>query len=248
MLSLVLLGLVAFVAGIQNALAGGGSFILFPTLLFTGLDARAANITSTLALLPGQVTTGLAGRRDVADRPTLRFRSMVWISLVGGALGAALLLSTPSEIFTALVPWLVLFATAVFAWGLVPRRARGAEPPSGWVAGGTQFLISIYGGYFGGGIGILMLAVLTLSGLSVRSAAATKNVLSAVMNASAVLIFVFSKDVAWVPAAVIAVAAIVGGQIGAYALHRVNERALRIGIIVLGLALTAGLFWRSAHR
>jgi uncharacterized membrane protein YfcA len=92
-----------------------------------------------------------------------------------------------------------------------------------------------------------MLAVLTLSGLSVRSAAATKNVLSAVMNASAVLIFVFSKDVAWVPVAVIAVAAIVGGQIGAYALHRVNERALRIGIIVLGLALTAGLFWRSAH-
>jgi uncharacterized membrane protein YfcA len=248
MLSLVLLGLVAFVAGIQNALAGGGSFLLFPTLLFTGLDARAANITSTLALFPGQVTTGLAGRRDVADLPTLRFRSMVWISLVGGALGAALLLSTPSEIFTALVPWLVLFATAVFAWGLVPQRARGRpSPPSGGVAAGTQFLISIYGGYFGGGIGILMLAVLTLSGLGVRSAAATKNVLAAAMNASAVLIFAFSRDVAWIPAAVIAVAAIVGGQIGAYALHRVNERALRIGIIVLGLALTAGLFWRSAH-
>jgi uncharacterized membrane protein YfcA len=137
MLSLVLLGLVAFVAGIQNALAGGGSFLLFPTLLFNGLDARAANVTSTVALFPGQVTTGLAGRRDVSDLPTLPFRSMVWISLVGGAFGAALLLSTPSEIFTALVPWLVLFATAVFAWGRVRRRARGAEPPVGLVRGGN---------------------------------------------------------------------------------------------------------------
>jgi len=248
MLSLILLAVVALIAGIQNALAGGGSFLTFPALLFTGLDARAANVTSAIALFPGQVTTGFAGRHQVSDLPTLRFRSLVVISLVGGALGAVLLLVTPSRIFAALVPWLVLFATAVFAWGNFVRSPhKPSQPPGRRLAATIQLLISIYGGYFGGGIGILMLAVLTLSGLGVRSAAATKNVLAAAMNASAVVIFVFSKEVAWTEVAVIAVAAIIGGQIGAYALHRVNEKALRIGIVGLGLALTIGLFWRSAH-
>jgi uncharacterized membrane protein YfcA len=248
MLSLLVLGLAAFVAGIQNALAGGGSFLTFPALLFTGLDARAANVTSTVALFPGQVTTGLAGRRDVTGLSTLGFRALFGISLVGGAVGAVLLLSTPAQIFSALVPWLVLFATLVFAWGNFIRPPRAStRPPDRRLAAAIQLAISVYGGYFGGGIGILMLAVFTMSGLEVRTAAATKNVLAAVMNASAVLIFVFSRDVAWVQVAVIAVAAIIGGQIGAYALHRVNEKLLRIGIVVLGLALSVALFWRAAR-
>jgi uncharacterized membrane protein YfcA len=249
MLMWVVLGGAAFVAGVQNALAGGGSFLTYPALLLMGLDVRAANVTSTIALFPGQIATGLAGRRDIRGLPTLGIRALVVISLIGGALGAWLLLNTPTQIFGALVPWLVLFATLVFAWGSFGRRAAATRAPmSRTAAAAAQFGISIYGGYFGGGIGILMLAALSLSGLAVRNAGATKNVLAAVMNASAVLIFVFSRDVAWKEAGVVALGAIVGGQLGAYLLHRVNERPLRICIVILGLTLSAGLFWRALHH
>jgi len=240
-----LLAAAAFAAGVQNALAGGGSFLTFPALLLTGLDPRAANITSTVALFPAQIATGFTGRRHATGTPSLKFSALFTISLVGGALGAVLLLSTPISIFTALVPWLVLFATAVFAWGSFFRRPGTSHHHLGRVAAGSmQFAISVYGGYFGGGIGILMLAVLTLSGLALRNAGATKNVLAGVMNASAVAIFVFSRDVAWKQVAIVGAAAIVGGQLGVYALHRVNEKIMRICIVVLGVALTIGLFLR----
>jgi uncharacterized membrane protein YfcA len=108
-----------------------------------------------------------------------------------------------------------------------------------------QFLIAIYGGYFGGGIGFLMLAALTLAGLPVRAAGATKNVLAGVMNGAAVLIFAFSRDVRWLPAVELGGGAIVGGLAGAWLLRWVNETALRIGVVVLGVVLTAGLFWRA---
>jgi uncharacterized membrane protein YfcA len=243
-----LLAAAAFAAGVQNALAGGGSFLTFPALLLTGLDPRAANITSTVALFPGQIATGFAGRRQATGTPSLALPALFLISLIGGALGAVLLLVTPVSIFSALVPWLVLFATVVFAWGSFFRRA--AENPSHagpLTAGVMQFVISIYGGYFGGGIGILMLAALTMSGLALRNAGATKNVLAGVMNSSAVAIFVFSRDVAWKQVAMVAVAAVIGGQLGAYALNRVNEKVMRICITAIGIALTAGLFLRY-HR
>jgi uncharacterized protein len=230
-------------AGAQNALAGGGSFVTLPTLILSGLDARAANITSTIALFPGQVTTGLAGRRLVSGAERLSFRALFVISLCGGVLGALLLLATPASFFARLVPWLVLFATVVFAWGSFPRKApaegAGLGPLRATIA---QFLIAIYGGYFGGGIGFLMLAALTITGLPVRAAAATKNVLAAVMNASAVAIFVFSRDVRWLSAVVLGAGAIAGGLLGAWLLRRVNEMALRIGVVTLGVALTVGLF------
>jgi uncharacterized protein len=239
------LALAAFAAGVQNALAGGGSFLTFPALLMAGLDPQGANITSTIALFPAQVSTGYAGRRDAIGTPSLSFWALFIISLIGGALGALLLLKTPTEIFTALVPWLVLFATIVFAWGSFFRKIDATPKHLGTLAAGSlQFLISIYGGYFGGGIGILMLAVLTLSGLALRNAGATKNVLAGVMNSSAVVIFICLHDVAWKQAAIVAVAATAGGQLGAYALPRVNERAMRIGIVLLGVTLTVGLLLR----
>jgi uncharacterized membrane protein YfcA len=112
-------------------------------------------------------------------------------------------------------------------------------------AAGAQFLIAIYGGYFGGGIGMLMLAALTLAGLNVRAAGATKNVLAAVMNASAVAIFAFSRDVHWAAALAVAVGAIAGGQVGAWMLQRVNEKALRIAVVGIGLVLTVALFVKA---
>jgi uncharacterized membrane protein YfcA len=230
-------------AGAQNALAGGGSFVTLPALILSGLDARSANITSTIALFPGQVTTGMAGRALVSGAERLSFKALFVISLIGGVIGALLLLATPASFFARLVPWLVLFATGVFAWGSFFRKAPASGLALGPLqAGGAQLLIAIYGGYFGGGIGFLMLAALTIAGLPVRNAGATKNVLAAVMNASAVLIFVFSHDVRWLSALVVSVGAIGGGLVGAWMLKRVNEKLLRIGVVILGVALTIGLF------
>jgi uncharacterized membrane protein YfcA len=235
-------------AGTQNQLAGGGSFITLPALILTGMDARAANITSTIALFPGQVVGGWLGRKSARGAEGLSLKALVIISLAGGAVGAALLLLTPSSIFERLVPWLVLFATAAFAWGSFGgRREATGGGISPIVAGALQFCIAIYGGYFGGGIGFLMLAALALSRVPVRAAATTKNVLAGVMNFTAVLVFLFSGEVHWRAAAVACAGALAGSVFGARLLHRVNERALRVVVVVIGLLLTVGLFVRSSR-
>jgi hypothetical protein len=246
MQTMAILFAAALWAGIQNALAGGGSFVTLPAFILSGLDARAANIASTIALFPGQTTTGFVGRKMVSGGAGLSFRALVIISLVGGAIGAGLLLLTPSGFFAVMVPWLVLFATGLFAWGSFFRRAGEAGsrlPPR--VAGVLQFFIAIYGGYFGGGIGFLMLAALTAAGMAVRAAGATKNVLAAVMNASAVAVFLFTPGIPWSRVAVVCVGAILGGLVGANLLKRVDERLIRGFVIVLGLVLTVGLFLRA---
>jgi len=245
MLTLLLLFAVAVWAGVQNALAGGGSFVTLPALIFSGLDARAANIASTIALFPGQVTTGWVGRGMVSGAGGLKFRTLVILSLGGGAVGAALLLLTPSSFFAKLVPWLVLFATVLFTWGSFFRKSGEAAVPVGpRTTGVLQFLIAIYGGYFGGGIGFLMLAALTAAGLAVRVAGATKNVLAGVMNAAAVAIFLFTPGIPWTRIAVVCVGAILGGYAGARLLQRVDEKIIRGFVVILGLVLTVGLFLR----
>jgi uncharacterized membrane protein YfcA len=247
MTSWLLLILASLWAGAQNALAGGGSFITLPALMWTGMDARAANITSTVALFPAQVIMGLTGRAQAESPAGVSFRALFVISLAGGALGGLILLATPSDFFARLVPWLVLFATAVFAWGsffrIPPPPGEAAIPPKTEMA--IQFLIAIYGGYFGGGIGFLMMASLALAGLAVRAAGATKNVLAGVMNASAVAIFVFSRDVHWTQVLVTGVASSIGGYAGARLLNVVNEKALRLFVVGVGVALTVGLFWKA---
>jgi uncharacterized membrane protein YfcA len=246
--TIAILFVAALWAGVQNALAGGGSFVTLPALMLSGLDARAANIASTLALFPGQITTGFVGRRMVSGAAGLSFRALVVISLVGGVLGAGLLLATPSQFFARLVPWLVLFATALFAWGTYFRNPGETAAGLGALpAGLIQFVIAIYGGYFGGGIGFLMLAALTAGGVAVRSAGATKNVLAAVMNASAALVFVFTPAIPWTRVLVVAAGSAAGGFLGAHALRRVDERLIRLFVIILGLALTAGLFLRGGR-
>ncbi|HUO21208.1 MAG TPA: sulfite exporter TauE/SafE family protein [Caulobacteraceae bacterium] len=234
-------------AGAQNQLAGGGSFLTLPALIMTGMDARAANITSTVALFPGQITGGWVGRKKAGGTPSLSLRALVIISLIGGAVGAVMILLTPSSFFARLVPWLVLFATAAFAWGSFGRKPGvAAAPMRPWVAGLIQFLIAVYGGYFGGGIGFLMLAALALSGVAMHVAGATKNVLAGVMNFTAVLIFLFSGQVHWIAALISGVAAVLGSLIGARLLHRVNERLLRVVVVAIGVLLTVGLFLRQA--
>jgi uncharacterized membrane protein YfcA len=243
---LLMLFLAAFVAGAQNAVAGGGSFITLPALILTGLDARAANITSTVALFPGQVTTSWAGRKLVAGAGRLSVPVLLGITLIGGGFGACLLLATSATFFARLVPWLVLFATAVFVWGSFIRKAPepgGQLDPR--IAVPLLGAVAVYGGYFGGGIGFLLTALLMLIGQGMRSALGTKNALAAGSNASAVLVFLFSRDVAWTQAAVVAVGAIGGGWCGAWILQRVDVKILRVAVVAIGVALTIGLFLRA---
>jgi len=245
-MTLLLLFAAGLWAGVQNALAGGGSFVTLPALIFSGLDARAANIASTLALFPGQTTTGYFGRKMVSGAEGLRFRTLAIISLAGGVVGAGILLLTPSNVFGKMVPWLVLFATSLFAWGSFGPKPKTEGPRLGArTAAVLQFMIAIYGGYFGGGIGFLMLAALTATGLGVRTAGATKNVLAAVMNAAAVAVFVFTPHIPWERVVTISLAAILGGWLGAQLLKRVDERLIRGFVIILGVALTIGLFIRA---
>ncbi len=244
---LILLFAAAVWAGTQNALAGGGSFVTLPALIASGLDPRLANIASTLALFPGQVMTGWMGRASVTGAAGLSVRALTAVSLVGGAVGAVLLLLTPASFFARLVPWLVLFATGVFAYGSFRGSTSVAARLGRRSVLVTQFVIATYGGYFGGGIGFLMLAALTAAGLPVRVAGSTKNVLAAVMNASAVAIFVFTPGISWLRVGIVCAGALLGGYLGAHLLKRVDERIIRGFVVVIGVCLTIGLFVRGAH-
>jgi uncharacterized protein len=245
-MSAYLLILVAGIwAGAQNALAGGGSFVTLPTLILSGMTPLAANITSTVALFPGQSASGLSSTKLITGAGKLPFWILFVISLGGGAVGGVLLLSTPSKLFEHLVPWLVLFATTVFAWGSFFRKQGEASVNLGPLRTSVaQFLIAIYGGYFGGGIGFLMMAALSMAGVPTRNAAAIKNALAGVMNASAVVIFVMSPQLHWISAIVMGCGAVIGGVAGSWAVQRINERALRVVVVCIGVALTIGLFVR----
>ena len=246
--ALPILFVAALWAGVQNQLAGGGSFITLPALMFVGMDARAANITSTVALFPGQITGGWVARKHAAGAGPLSLRALVIISLAGGAIGAVLLLLTPTSFFDRLIPWLILFATIAFAWGsFAPKRATpaAAAPPHPVWAGFGQLLIATYGGYFGGGIGFLMMAAFALAGMAVRSAAATKNILAGVINLTAVAIFLFSGEIRWLAAAVAGSGARLGSYIGAHSVQRINERLLRALVVVIGAALTVAMVVRA---
>jgi hypothetical protein len=248
--TLILLLVAGLWAGTQNALAGGGSFITLPALILAGLDPKLANITSTMALFPGQITTGLAGRKLVAGAERLSFRALAIISFLGGIGGALLLIVTPTRVFAAMVPWLVLAATLVFAWSTYGRRTPKpgdgpVVPPPAWVSALIQSVIAVYGGFFGGGAGIMTLAALTLARMPVRNAAGTKNVLIALANLSAAVVFAFSGAVAWAHALVIGIGAVAGGYAGARLLHVLPDKVLRAGVIVIGVGLTVALFVRG---
>jgi uncharacterized membrane protein YfcA len=245
---LVLIAIAGLYAGMQNALAGGGSFITFPALLLAGLNPLAANMSSTIALFPSQITTAVAGRKLVNGVGEVKFRDLFIISLIGGVLGALLLLSTPVSIFSNLVPWLVLFATCAFAWGSFgfkphPDSSKSHLPKTAILA--IQGLIAIYGGYFGGGIGFLMLAALTVAGQTVRVASATKNALAMTMNASAVLIFAFSPMVNWAAVIALGLGGVIGGILGSWLIHRLPEKFLRGFVVLVGVTLTIWLFVRA---
>lgn len=215
-----------------------------PALMLAGLSPFQANITSTVALFPAQVTSGLAGRDRIAGVKGLPFRVLAGISLMGGGTGALLLLATPPLVFAHLLPWLVLFATSLFAWGAFRDVPQEGHKPA-WLLALSQFGIATYGGYFGGGIGFLMLAALTLAGQMTRTALATKNLLAAMINAVAVALFLFSPAFHPLEALLLGAGAVTGSLLGHAGLRRLDDKKLRWGVVGLGLALTLGLFLRS---
>jgi uncharacterized membrane protein YfcA len=241
----------AFAAGVINAIAGGGTLITFPVLIWLGLDPKVANATSTVALWPG-LFGGLFGyRRELQDSSTLLLR-LGLTSVVGGALGAWLLIWTPAPIFARLVPFLILFATLLFmAQGSINRRLRlqpiVAAPGAAWWLGAIvfQFFSSIYGGYFGAGNGILMLAALGLLGLhDINRANGVKNFLGICINSIAVLSFSLKGLVVWPDALIMAGAALLGGYCGAKMAVRVGQTTIRRAIVIIGFVITFVMIWR----
>jgi uncharacterized membrane protein YfcA len=241
-----LLFLAAVVGGGINSVAGGGSFVAFPALLFAGVPPVPANATNTIALWPGSVASAIAYRRELLEvRGELLPLGVA--SLVGGLAGSLLLLHTSDRTFVLLIPWLLLFATLLFSFGgAVARRvARGAKASLG-AAAVTQLAISVYGGYFGGGMGIMMLAVLSLLGMTdIHRMNALKTSLAALVNGIAVVAFIVAGAVAWRPAAVMIVGGIVGGYAGAAVARRIRPARVRSLVLVVAWVMTAYFFART---
>ena len=238
----------AFFAGALNAVAGGGSFLTLPALVFTGIPPVVANATGTVALLPGYVAGAWGFREDMEAPPSLSMREVVFLSLLGGAAGAALLLVTPDVTFRAVVPWLLLAATAVFAFGPQLRQWAGASahgPVSFWKSRLSMLAVAVYGGYFNGGLGILLLALFGLLGQTRLNAMnGMKNLVSALLTSIAVVIYAVGDVVAWHQALIMMVAATLGGYLGARVARRLPATWLRWGIVVVGLVMAGVFFWR----
>ena len=241
-----LLFVAAAVGGAINSVAGGGSFVAFPALLFAGVPAVPANATNTIALWPGSVASAVAYRRELRDvrRELLPLGAA---SLLGGAAGSVLLLRTSDHTFVLLIPWLLLFATLLFTFGsAVARTVSGGAQASLGVAIGAQLFIGLYGGYFGGGIGIMMLAVLSLLGMTdIHRMNSLKAVLGTLVNGVAVVAFVIAGAVAWAPGVVMIAGGILGGYAGAAIARRVEPRAVRRLVLVVAWAMTGYFFLRT---
>jgi uncharacterized membrane protein YfcA len=242
----VLLFGAACAGGAINAVAGGGSFIAFPALLFAGVAPVAANATNTIALWPGSLASAVAYRRELGDvrRELIPLGAA---SLLGGLAGSILLLRTSDRTFVLLIPWLLLFAASLFSFGgMLTNRLANRARTSLAVAVIAQTAISVYGGYFGGGIGIMMLAVLSLLGRSdINRMNALKTVLATIINGIAVAAFVLAKAVAWRPGLVMIAGGILGGYGGAALARRVDPKRVRALVLVIAWSMTAYFFVRT---
>ena len=249
-LEFALLGVAAFVAGAINAVAGGGSLVSFPALVAVGYPSKVANVTNTVALWPGYVG-GSIGYAAQLSGQRRRVLILTIPSILGALVGSAILLYTPDSAFDAIVPFLILFAaslmalqTRLSAWVARHRPDANTEatPIEVQVA---VFVLAIYGAYFGAGLGILTLAVLgILLPDDLHRSNALKGLLSALMNAAAVVYFAIWGPVEWVPAAVMAVAALGGGYYGVGVARKFSAQHLRIGVITYAFVVAAILFVR----
>lgn len=244
-LPLLVITVAAFLAGGINALAGGGSFLTLPALVFAGVPPIAANATGTAALLPGYLASAWS-YRDLMRAPVgLSILTVMLIGTAGGAAGALLLLATPDQAFRGIIPWLLLFATLAFAFGpaLQRRLARQERRTHGLGARAGILGVCAYGGYFNGGMGIVMLAMFRLLGVhDLRVANGLKNLLSAVLTLMAVVVYALGGIISWTVILPMAIAATLGGFAGARIGRVVSPVVLRNTIVLVG-AVTTVLFF-----
>jgi len=244
-----------FVAGVLggalNAVAGGGSFIAFPALMFAGVPPISANATNTVALWGG-VTASTGAYRKHLDISRRVMVPLAVTSVIGGIAGAFLLLRTPAHTFLHVLPWLMLGATLLFVFG--GRLARGSKSGLAHDASTTaiavaaifELVVAVYGGYFGGGVGIMNLAMLAVLGMTdIHAMNALKVVLGGIINGVAVVTFILAGAVAWKPGAIMTAGAIVGGYFGAHYAQRLPQSWIRAFVIVVGTGMTIYFFWKA---
>ena len=248
-------GIFLFAAGMLggalNAVAGGGSFIAFPALLFTGVPPIPANATNTIALWTGVTASGGAFRERL-DVPRRVMMPLLITSFIGGIAGALLLLKTPAHTFMRVLPWLMLGATLlfVFAKRLSGQRGSGVghEATTAAILGASLFelFVAVYGGYFGGGVGIVNLAMLAAVGMTdIHEMNALKSVLGSAINGVAVLIFIVRRAVYWPQALIMILGAILGGYFAAHYSMRLPQPWVRWFVILVGAGMTAYFFVKA---
>ncbi len=237
--------------GALNSVAGGGSFIAFPALLFTGVPPIQANATNTIALWTGAVASGGAYRQRL-DAPRRVLIPLLAASLIGGVIGAFLLLKTPAHTFMRVLPWLTLGATLLFAFGKKIAAGRKSliehDTTRGPLAAATlfQFCVGVYGGYFGGGMGIVMLAMLAALGMTdIHAMNALKSVMGSVINGVAVVTFIIARAVYWRHGLIMILGAIAGGYLGAHYAMKLPQLWIRWFVVLVGAGMTAYFFWKS---
>jgi uncharacterized membrane protein YfcA len=238
-------GLAAFGAGVLNAIAGGGSFLTFPALVFAGVPPLAANATSAAAVSPGYLGSTLGFKDELRAIPGSVLQREVLVAAVGGLIGAGLLMVTPASVFSGLVPWLLLLATALFALGpRIAARSAGQGATAAWRLPGL-LAVSIYGGYFNGGLGILLMALYTLTGESrLNTVNALKNLNSFVLSWLSVAAFAWAGAIVWDQALWMMLLATAGGWSGARLAKRLPTQGVRKLVIGTGLIMSAVFFNR----
>lgn len=248
---MLLLIVAGFAAGGMNALAGGGTFFSFPALLAIGLPPVTANATNAVALWPASLAGAWAARTSL--RPLGRYLvPLLLAGLAGGLLGGILLLVSGDDVFSLLIPWLLLLATALFAaspllsrW-LASRRKEASEvPPHGPLSLAAHGLVSIYGGYFGAGMGILQLAAFSIEGHQLVRANALKNLISAVIYSVATATFIVAGRVSWYELAILLVGTTLGGYAGGALSQKLPANWLRFFVILVGASMTLYYFWAT---
>jgi uncharacterized membrane protein YfcA len=241
---IILLLVAAFAGGALNAAAGGGTFLTLPALMLVGVPSVAANATGTVALLPGYVASAWGFREDVRGRKEVHLGSIALASVVGGVLGASLLLVTSNAVFRTLIPWLMLIGTLWFAgWPLIEKRLNRTESAGALAVVSGVFAVSVYGGYFNGGLGIILLALFGALGFTdLNFMNGLKNLVSAVLTAIAVVVYAAGGAVVWPYAALMMVAAVLGGYVGARVARRLPPIWLRAGIVAVGTIMTIIFF------
>jgi hypothetical protein len=243
----VILIAAAFLGGALNSLAGGGTLVTFPALLFAGLNPIDANASSVVALFSGTFAGAWAYRRNILAIVEFSVLGLFILSLVGGLIGALLLLWTPATVFATLVPWLILFATIVFAVGnfapveTIQRIQLG--PRNALVA---LFIVAIYGGYFGGGIGFLILAAFTLVGMrDINAMNGLKMGLVGVMTVTAIIAFIAANVVRWPETLPMLASSALGSYMAAHWAQRLDQRLIKGFVVVLGAGLAVYFAWRG---